>query len=492
MKNNVTIKTPRRLSFRDGVVAVLYALLLARFLYLYSTVDLIPGHVDEPIHIQNAYVYKLFFVDRDFSNKDWSNFISYDETPVGKYIFGFALHVINGKLVDSPGGQMDWHRHVITDWFKNPLITRQSFAHEQDAANNQSLIDYCDVLLKQLRPVPATSLDGEDFRICRMTVLLFGVLATGLLIMICFHISRNIIASMFAGLLFVTNHVTIPGFQQALIDSFWCFFVLLSLVLLFRLFLEIERRQAWRRIAMFAVLVGVSLSLALGTKLIAAYMAVTIALSFLANMLLIIREANSLGEALPTKDLLVRTGAFALIAISSGLVFILLNPFLYHDCISNGLVLFHHRRNIMEIQAAVQFPAIHSILERLEAILRYGILLGYKVDGWLGGLFAVGYLCTLGIGLKEIVQNAFNELSRRQIGPHALVLIWITTAFVMIGYTVNMQWERYFLPMVMCTVLVFGQGVATILKLWKHRIGITTEPAASVGNETEAPDILPS
>lgn len=449
---------------RNGLIAILFLLLLFKFWNLYLTLDKIPEHVDESIHVQGAYFYKLFFLDWDFNNPDWNNFISYDETPIGKYLLGFALELGNRKIIDSSGGQMDWHRRCVTDWFKWPLVARTASLSGPESITNQKLINYCEDILSQLKFAPATPIDRNDYHICRLTVLFFGLLTTGLLIWISFHLSQNWAISMFAGWVFINNRVTLPGFQQVMLDSFWCFFVLLSLFFLFNLFRERFSSPINGRIVWLAILEGAALSLAMGTKLIAIYMVITVGISFLAMMVLTIYRAKKAGREFPMENLVIQITVFVLISTSAGLIFILFNPFLYHDFISHGLKLFHHRDCIMQIQSAVQGPAIHSFSERTGAIFRFGILMGYNVDGTFNRLCALGYIGILVIGLKKLAHNASVEFSGEKLGLYSIALIWILCAFVVIGASVSMQWERYFLPLVMCSVVLFALGLTKIFE----------------------------
>jgi hypothetical protein len=117
----------------------------------------------------------------------------------------------------------------------------------------------------------------------------------------------------------------------------------------------------------------------------------------------------------------------------------------------------------MRIQSEVQFPAIHSFSERIGAVYRYGILMGYHFGGAASRPIWVGYLCLLVLGTVRLSRGSLRELSGGLFGRNTMASIWTATTFITVGSKVHMQWPRYFLPLVMCVTLLLALGMDAVL-----------------------------
>jgi hypothetical protein len=450
---------------RCALPSIVFVLLLSRIWSLFDAINSVPRFVDEESNIYSAYYYKLFFVDRNFSHVDWDNPVSYDYPPVRKYIYGFAMHLFEGKLINTCDGYKAWHLRIICDWFKPALIERSEYLQGEEATRNRALIDFCDSFAAQLKAPEPIPLSEGDYLTCRYVSLVFAILAAGLLSYIILLLCNNVSASLIGGLLFLNNNVSLPGFQQALNDSLWCFFVLLSLVLLIKLAHALTSESSWLAIACLSVATGSSAALALQTKLITAYMVGTIVFTFVfLIVLLFLKQTDGLRRALTC-----RAGSLSVVTMSSVALFVLLNPYLYHDTIRRIATLTHHRTSIMQIQSLSQEPVISSRKDLARAVYKYGLLLNSDLQRtpalWLL------YFELFAVGLLTLISRAICSSRAGNFYEHGIVLVWIISAYLVVGPNIHMEWERYFLPFVMCTVVIVSIGVGAHIDALEARIG---------------------
>ncbi len=438
--------------FKISTIILLSIVFILSIINLSSKIYSPTEHLDESSWLHNAYFYKLFFLDKDTSNPNWVNFIAYDQPPVGKYILGFALHA-NNKIIDSIGGEMTWHNNVTKYIFKSGLENKIN----KDTPDIKNLIDYSDSLLAQIKISPITNIDSNDLYTGRITIFIFGILASIVAIIIGWYISKEITVGLLAGLLLINNPVTSPGFEQVLPDSIWCFFILVSILGLILLFNELQNRNRLRNIIFLSILIGLSISLAIGTKLIAVYIIPVIILIFIIKL--------TFRNTFP--QFKIQLISLLLIFSTFSIFFILLNPFLYHDQFNNLLKMANHRELIIKIQTLVQDPSINSISERFYAISKYGIFLGYDLDSWIKKTVGIFYIFIFIVGIWEIAKMSILERKNKLIGPAIIISSCFIITYIIIAPSIHMQWERYFLPLVICNIFIFSIGTKRTIQLIK-------------------------
>ncbi len=453
-------ETARKL-LNSFLAVVAAGLLLGRIQHMYSTIDAAAGHIDEKYWMHSTYFYRLFFQQKDLFNPDWYTFLSYDQPPVGKYILGFALQANNRKTADTSAGLINWHREHIRAGFRKPL---SELFDDYGLDRDRRMLAYSNFILAQTKnPVHSTPLTFQDYQVGRKTVFVFAVSAAALLVIIGSCVFKDLFAGMLAGLVFLSNKLAMPGFQQVLIDSICCFFVLAALGILLLLFRELSIREGpHKRVIMLAVLDGLLLSLAVGTKFITAYMAGAVAVVFTAGILLEAATSRKTQNGFPARRIALRAGIFAVISAAAVCFFVLLNPFLYPDPAGNALKMAGHRLMLMEIQSRVQLPAIHSFLERAETIYRGGILLRYNFHN---PVWEFLYVSVFIAGAAVLTKRSMRELSAGLMGGYTIVFLWVMTTFTVNGFMINMQWERYCLPFAMCTALIFALGAGRLIRI---------------------------
>jgi hypothetical protein len=449
--------------------AVLLAL-MARVTYLGSTLESVPRHVDESCWLQNAYFYNLFFVQRDFSNPSWKSFISYDQPPLAKYVLGAALHVFNGRLVTDPGGIMAWHKQFVDGPFEQGLDRRSVMSTQV----GQGAKGYNDFMRAHIEGQPVRSLADDDYLAGRGVMFFFTLLTIACLIVLSYELCRRIIPGLIGAIVLISNPVTIPTFQQAMADAMSSFFVLAAILLLVRVIRTIQGPKPGKRARyIYAVMLGATLGLAMSTKFITSYVVVTVAVVYaVVTVVNCVRAASisTFGE---------RTGEFLSILTSAAVVFVGLNPFLYHDTMAALHKMVIHREMLMHIQWLTQWPPISSPLDRVDTIYREGVLLGFSFDSvYLTPLLAVYLICWM-LGIVVITLRSILEIRGGNIGVHAIVGLWIVVTFALNGTNVHMKWDRYFIPFVMASTVCLSSGLAVLGTMAFRRGSIQTVVTAS-------------
>ncbi len=424
-------------------------------------------NVDEDAHLYNAYYYKLLFVDRDLRSPEWDNFVFYDQPPVAKYVLGFALHLVNGTLIENSAGARDWQRRALDDFWLPRIrdIRDNPLTDVEYAANANELVQKGENLSREATVTePISTFTERDVIVGRLTVFLFALLSVAVLIAAVWYVTRSAIVSLAAGLLLVSNPLTIPVFQQVYIDSLWCFFGLASLLSLFILLKSLHDGRT-KKTVVLSVVIGVCLALAIGTKIIAVYMAVVAAAALVLNAALHVRRARTEKSSDGYSVAGFSVVSLGLISIVSIVLSVALNPFLYENTAAHFLKMFEHRDTIMQIQLMTQGPAIETLSQRASAVVRLGLLSGYGTKGVLGMNLTFGYVCILLLGIWTVLTRVKGELRRGSVGPYVVIAILSVFSYAFIAATVHMEWERYFLPLLLCNVLWFSIGMDAIRRL---------------------------
>jgi len=429
----------------DGYTHPDSVLFLNRISRLYAFPYSKIGHVDEPYWMQGSFVYGLFFKQNDFSSRYWHNPLVYGQPHVGRYIFGFAMDAVNGDEVDSPAGLLLWENESMNVFWTE---TRLDYAKEYNITVAPQLLYYYGYLQDSAEGGEVTPLTLEDFIICRKTVLLFSVLSVLLLTIYCYKLYPHLLAALVAGNLYMLNTLTLPTFQLVLVDPICCFFAILTLLLLTTL---IENLDDGGKTLYLAIGTGCSLGLALSVKFTTVYiLAVTVASSILTTFMGAVRPSGS-----KPKDITRRFTAVSIAFVCAWALFVLSNPFLYSDPLGNTYKMIDHRAKMMGLQSSIVQHSIDSIGQRLSLLYHKGVLLGYD----LSLPFELVYVAILLQGILYLLKKSRHELTDYSVGRYTIAILWIACTYLVVGYGIHMDWDRYYMPFVMCSVTAFALGL---------------------------------
>jgi vacuolar-type H+-ATPase subunit I/STV1 len=62
------------------------------------------------------------------------------------------------------------------------------------------------------------------------------------------------------------------------------------------------------------------------------------------------------------------------------------------------------------------------------------------------------------------------ELSDGRIGANLILLAWVIIAFALISSWIKMNWDRYYIPLIMCSSLLVSVGITDTLLLIEARL----------------------
>ncbi len=411
------------------------------------------GEIDEANWLYSTYYYDLFFVRHDWTNRDWQRLPAFDQPPVAKYIFGAALHLFHHKLVESPAGIDYWFSSTLSAYQIQPM---ERLERRTQLPRPSELYRYLVSLFSASRSGEApTQLVEDDYRLGRKMVVAFSLFSTLLLVAAARAVTRNAFAALLAGVLFLNNGVTVPALRIVFCDSFCSFFSLAALLSLTALLVQLRKPGASRRPAlMWSALVGASVGLGLATKFINMYAALAVALAFTLT-----RGARA-----------ARLRSLAVVFIVGAVLFVAVNPYLWEDPAGKLASMFHHRFLTMESQARVQMPAFPSTFGgKARVVFRKGVMLQHRF-GWTALALWLG--CFLA-GLRRMALGARDELGGG--GAFTATLAWIGSAFLLNGWLINIDWNRYYIPFAMATSLLVAVGIDDAFNALKER-------AAAFGN----------
>jgi hypothetical protein len=386
-------------------------------------------------------------LEKDFFNPDWYSFLSFDQPSLPKYIFGAALQLRNGTLVKSSDGVQHFHYNL----FHRILCPNLKPDYN---ANIDHLLNYCTSAILNLKAHHQTNFNNEHLKTMRLTSFAFTAGTLVVLLILCYQLTSSLASSFAGGILFLNGPILTPYYRIAFTDPMWTFFIICGLLVLFRLIKSLDK--GIKTIFFWGSLHGLILSLALSTKLIVipSLVATTLALA----IVFFLRRKNGL----PSKSILWAVGS----SFSSGILgFIILNPFLYKDTISNLLGMIEHRSLVMQIQAIAHMRQVDmsTFSGKLERIFDLGFLFNF---GWRGIYSKLGILLLISIlvtGMNLLSKSALKSLRLKTMTESLSIFIWIVGVCTITTIKIPTDFfPRYFLFYNISAVLLFSFGVSPI------------------------------
>lgn len=448
MNLNLFFKEQRFLLIRETIIVLLLCIIITpSFLKNIRSDEFIP---DESSWINYSRYFKLFFLDKDFHSKKWFNLEAHDHLPVAKYIMGFALF-ITGNDLDKVNPTY-WHDDKDFQW------------NVSNGAMPPAGILY----------------------IVRITMALFGI-AGCLLMYFLGKILSGIKTGIIACLLLAYNPLMLRWCQKAVAESLLLFFSILN-ILLIVLFLRILfKNNKSLFLPLITAAIGINLALCVGTKL----SGVTAWLVFLIVCLLLLVLRRSFDK---TAGLVIFS--FLAATFIAVIVLVAINPAFYEHPIAEGVrtaeytnlylqerlsagqaVFRDHFFGLQGEKTAAVFkrvllplPTVYAsgnISKIYDQLLPYGFVsLGaflklskFPVDliFFLLGLFLIFY------------REAVSILSLRRISAAAIIIIWVGTVYAAMAIMIPLDWERYYLPLIPCTVMIIAFGLTGSLDVCREK-----------------------
>lgn len=375
--------------------------------------------VDESRWIATSEYFWITILDRDVFGPDWRpNYIVLTHPPVARYLIGFGLW-LQGWTPDQLNGRFD---------------NDHNFAWNRAAGN-----------------IPSPELLAD----ARATVLVFAVGAVVLLYLI-----GRLVAGPVAGatvvVLTVWNPLLSTLWTRALAEAMLAFFSLLALLLAM---LVAPRLARGKPIPGTTILMGSALALATATKLSGVMGVLGVA------MFAVLQAASELWH----HRRLPRWPGWLDAALAAIIVFTAVNPLLYVDPIGRTLMLFDHRLDEMEDQAAgaprlavSSEPSARIQLVQRRVFNEFGTI-SERTEVPVDAALAI-------VGLATTILATWDALRRgAPPGPLTLLLCWSVSTFTISIAALGFNSTHYYAPLVTISVMLGGIAAATLVR-WTPRV----------------------
>jgi hypothetical protein len=395
-------------------------------------------HQDENVRIHDSKFFKLFFIDSDIDNPLWQGYFAYDYPPVGKYLIGLSIFLLGDLHLSQERDQMEyWNPEKDRDW----------------------------------NTARGAMPSSELLRVSRLGMTLFGFLTCILI----YGIGRLVFdrtTGVIACLLLAWNPLMLTCSRRAMADAPVMFFLTVGVLLMIFFYRSFLQQKTLRTVGL-AVIIGIDIALAAGTKLNGGLSAILF-VSFCILIALFKQSQSRFSDAKHSvggegpeaaKQVKIALISVLVAAVIAILVFDLSNPYLYDRPLRGWAHMVRHRMLVVKSQQEQESggQALTSLSQKTSFVLRRTMFQGgYVVLGNLMripidfALFVLGFIMTLCAEIRYM---------RRECGPteRSLILLWVLVLFVGIILWIPLDWPRYYLPVVPCVALLSAYSLKSIL-----------------------------
>ncbi len=385
------------------------ATILIVALRLFTGVDDAPFHGDEAGWTAAGYYYfHLMFIDHDVSPASWNRRDFHEfgilSLPVGKYLIGLAMHIV------LPKGQYVYH-----------------YDFSKDVAENA-----------RLGNVPPPNV----LRVGRLCAAVFSFGTCCSLFWFCWKTWNWIVGAVSALLLSYNSLFTLFA-HRAMTDAYIGFFLVIMQVICLAMF---QRRGDFRKFLMLSALGGITVGLCASVKLNGlmglGYFALVVLFCFVIERRKVRRAAGFYLSAL------------ALNIFSSALTMIAVNPFFYTASPSALYTRFTYLVSQWNELLAYQqriFPqqsigSLSTVLGRITA-----------------DYFPIVLTCFLVVGLIQALRVIGKD--GRKAAPELVSLGFFIVTLVAVGSWIPLDWDRYYLPIILAEIPLAAYGLFEIGRL---------------------------
>ena len=386
-------------------------------------------HGDENYWLKSSKYFKLFFIDRDFSNKEWTERMAYEEPPVGGYIIGLALSVFGyGDKIQALGDMNRWVFLEDYDW---------------------------NVAQGALPP-------EEILYVARLAIAILGSL-TCLMI---YWIGKSIFgvrAGLIAALLLAYNPLMLSYGRRAMTDVPLLFFLTANVVLMIFFYQSLLKKKILQTFV-FSALTGVNIALAAGTKL-SGVLAAIIFVSFCMLIVFIKAGQPKLQQDIirSSKEIKITLISLLIAGVIAIFVFVVINPYLYHQPLKGMIYLVKYRIQLLQEQPGLYGIALTSLSQKFSFVMRIPLLPGNQVI--LGNIFKSPVaICLFLLASAMLLYGEVKYILKNyRASLRSIIFIWIAVTFFGIIVWIPIDWDRYCLPLVPCVAMMIGYGIDKII-----------------------------
>ena len=394
-----------------------------------------PFHGDENLWLHHgAKYFSLFFIEKDFDNPDWFSCWGFDQPNIGRLLMGFSLWL---------GGGVERLDHYIT-------------MNMWDFEGNYN---------------PPMEID----KLGRYFMALFGLLSCLVTYFIGCLIAGQSVGFISAILLGFSPLVLVCS-RRTMSDAPLLFFMTLTVLLTMLLFHSLKHTQT-KRSFVFALLIGLSVGMAAGVKLNGALSGIFFAVALIYYAIVRLsfgkgtRKESSGHTPLGHVPFLRLLSLGSTAALTSFILFYSFTPTLYRSPISSAITMVVYRLHSVEIQQT-RGAALYNFEEKIDSAYDHIFRPGKKNSMLFTSNTNVPIdLMFFIIGLIVLFKKEISLLKRERYPTSiGVVLIWCIVTYVGIVTWIPLRWERYYMPLIPCTVLVSAVGIHAVCSyLYKLR-----------------------
>ncbi len=396
-------------------------------------VDLNPFHGDEAYWLRSSIHYKLFFRDGAIESKE---FKSCRNESVGKYIIGLVLDVAGyGERINELSRIEPWIFQQGYDW---------------NVANQR---------------MPA----AELLSVARFAMALLGSLTCILI----YWIGRTVFsmkAGIIASLLLAYNPLMLLCCKRAMVDAPLLLFMTATVVLSIYFYRSLMAQRRLRTLILAAV-IGINCALALGTKLNGGLSIFFVAL-FCMHLIAIKSSFYAYSKKIfysriiqLSKDREIKLIAAGMLIACTVTITVLIGmtPCLYRQPVNGIMQMIDVRTDHVQIQRANRWgTSLDTFSKKFNSVVRRTLFPQNYVI--LGTLFKIPIDCAL--FLLGLAMLFFTEIkyifSNAKPSLQSIIILWAVVTFTGITIWIPLNWDRYYLPILPCIVIVEGYCMAKI------------------------------
>lgn len=448
MNFNLFFKQQRSLLIKEIIIVLLLCIMIMpSFFKNIRSGEFIS---DESSWINYSKYFKLFFLQKDFRSEKWKDPEAYDHLPVAKYIIGFVLYVTGNDL--DKVNRTYWHDDQDFRWnVSNGALPPQRMLY-----------------------------------IVRITMALFGVASCVLMYFLGKALS-GIKTGIIACFLLAFNPLMLRWCQKAVAESLLLFFSILD-ILFIALFVHILFKNKKRFFLPLIAVMGLNFTLCIGIKLsgIIGWLVFLI----VCFLLLVLRRPFEKSARWIIFGFLSST----FIAVS---ILTAITPTLYDHPIaeslkSAGFINSYFDQRLNAGQPLFKDHFFGSAGEKITAVFKRTLLPSPTVyaSGNISkiydqvlpyGFVSLGAILKLSrfpidlifflLGLSLIFyREAANFLLLRRLSTAGIILIWLYVTYIATGIMIPLDWERYYLPLIPCVVIIVAFGLSVTLDICGEKI----------------------
>lgn len=424
--------------------------LIFKISYSYYSKNIPFAHWDEIYWVGRSYFFE-FFIKRDFNNRIWQSYESYDQPKLGEFFYGAWLYPLYLKEKEKSQKPFDYTTFLIKNGF-----------YEIDEAYTKNYTHYKNTY-KVIRfdhrmfgfPVDWVNRYGPDA--LKPLNLIYKARILNVFLLTCAVIFAYFFVLQFSGLLFATIFCIFYGFNSLIIDtalrahSEALFLFTFNAAMLFMMLYFSKKKVIY--LLLFSLFAGLNMSTKLnGIMLPGVFFAIN-------TILLIFLKKEKVKQFL--------IGGLPMLACL--IIFIALNPFTYSQPLKNVKYMFEHRWR-HSINLATYFTESYippgttrmwKILENFYFSKQTPYFNGVEIFKSFSQKEDYGiYLFVLFLlGLLYLLKQSFKNNIKTLVFLVSFVLIYM----IMVYYLI-LDWSRYFVHLVLFFTVFQLFGMFTLIK----------------------------